>query len=256
MSEMPISYTEAMRRFPVQVKEALADLRKGKSKDKGMPPKDMKWGYGWGVEIRGYHFKQLIDGTAQADRVKDEAMTLDEAVADEVSRTKLGLWCKAGRGFGRSSNMPVPEELVAEIRKRHEAARSQKEENAKLTPEERHKKIQELLGQLPGVTAVSVPVEPDKTQQIKGFFAKQHEADKDYLKGMLANIPSNVPKWAVDAVRNKLSDMEKGGAPQVVVEEGKTTKHTVEELASADDDKLDQLAAQYAAHARNKLKRR
>lgn len=94
----------------------------------------------------------------------------------------------------------------------------------------------------------------DKTQQIKDFFLGQHQAEKDYLERMLANVPANVPPWAVDAVRKKLEAMENNGPPKVTVEEGKVTRHTVQELLDADDAALDKLAANYAAHARHKLK--
>lgn len=303
-----ISYTDAKRRFPKQVKDALADLRRGKSKDKDMAPKDMKWGYGWGVEVRAHSFKELLDGTAQKHQAKKDAMTLEESVADEVKRIRgLGLWCKAGRGIGRSRlPMPVPDELVEEIRKRHEAARAQQEKADKLTPEEREKEVRRLLGSLgPGLFGLGFcpdksgsitremieeqPKDPlkalgdalrvdgaqdikvsetkaddlkgvptidltNKTQQIRDFFAQQHEGDKQYLRNMLANIPPGVPQIAIDAVRNTLNELEQNGVPQVVVEEGKVTKHTVEELLDADDDKLAKLAENFSAHARKKLK--
>ena len=294
--ERPISYTDVKRRFPVQVKEALADLRKGKSKDKDMPPKDMKWSFNWSLQVQGYSVKQLFDGTAQKDRRSDDAKTLAEKVADEVARTHFSIMCKAGRGYGVSKTpMGVPQEFVDEIRHRKMAAEEEKEKNAKLSPEERQAEIQKLLGQLPGVIGVQVGpqgpkvVDPlkalgdalradgaedikvsetkaddlkgvptidltNKTQQIRDFFAQQHEDEKNYFKNMLANIPPGVPQIAIDAVRRKLDEMEKHGVPEVVVEEGKVTKHTVEELLDADDDKLANLAANFSAHARKKLK--
>ena len=108
------------------------------------------------------------------------------------------------------------------------------------------------------VNTVAVAVPPidltSKTQQVREFFTQQHEEEKDYLKRMLANVPPNVPAWAVDAVRNKLADMENKGPPVADVQPIKKT--TVKDLMAVTDDDLDKMAARFSAHARNKLKPR
>jgi hypothetical protein len=83
------------------------------------------------------------------------------------------------------------------------------------------------------------------------------EDEKDYLKRMLADIPPHVPARAVDEVRKKLQDLEDGKPSSVIVDSiQKVHKTTVEDLMAVGGEDLDKMAANFAAHARNKLKGR
>lgn len=156
--ERPTSYTEVSRRFPTHVAEAVADLRRGKSKLRLMDPKDMKWEFHWATRIRSHGIADLLSGKAQADDEAEDAKSAEESAKDEIKNTLVKLVCKAGHGRGYSkSKMKVPREIAAEIRKRHIEAKKEQEIADNLSPQEREAEIRKLLSQLgPGVIGIQV----------------------------------------------------------------------------------------------------
>lgn len=385
--ELETSYTEVKKRFPKQVAAAVAEIRKGKSRDKDMPEKEMRWVFDICVTIKATSFQDLLSGKAQDDEEREDAMTAEEAAKDEIKRTHVGIVAKAGRARGFAKLPKVPFEVAREIRRRHKELKKEQEAEEKrqatLTPEQKQKEIEDLLAQLPGVVGVTIPVqqpeqptledevkklagelsekiegfnvkfEPDKDLQglvpgkaltygelrkaaaektpvwcrykehgeqgyrvndanhveiqkdgkgreyasfdngssfsagdieieghkddevirddegegifevfeakkpgmdLKAIRDKLIDGDKKFLKDMLANVPSNVPQEAVDAVKKKLADLEAGKVDDAYdVQGARPAKKTMDDFLNAD---LDSLAANFQQHAREKLKGR
>lgn len=199
--ERQTSYTEVSRRFPTHVAEALADLRRGKSKLRNIAPEDMTWLFDWATRIRAHSFNDLISGKAQADQAAEEAKTAEESAKDEIKNTLVRLVCKAGHGRGYSkSKMKVPREIANEIRERHKKTKAEDEEAAaraaKQTPQEREAEIRKLLSQLgPGVIGIQVgpPPAPEPTLQSEvermgkdlgiNFNFQPHKELQGYVRG-------------------------------------------------------------------------
>lgn len=145
--ELPVDYATALELYPEAVAEAVAMLRKSRSKHRKADPVTLKWKYWWCVEIRAYTFTELLDGTAQ-ERGKDRhEMTLDERVADEVKRSHVSV-VVANNYHGKLGTVPdVIRELIEEG---HKGNMAEEARVAAMSDEEREARTQEVLQQLRG----------------------------------------------------------------------------------------------------------
>jgi len=153
--EMKITYEQAMADHPTEAAEAIALLRKSRSKHRKTDPATLKWQYIWGVEVRGNTFQELIDGTAAAQGAERRAMGLEERIADEAKRTSVSI---AVHGYGSGLPM-VPTAIMHGIIDGSTEAYRQEQHAASLTPEQRAAEVQQLLAKLqgPGFAAFGVP---------------------------------------------------------------------------------------------------
>jgi len=157
--KIKISYERARTGFPEAVKEAVAKLRKGRSKHRNAAPADLRWSLSWGVRIEGgaFSFKDLLDGTARARAAARRAMTVEERIADEVRRVFASVEAAIPTGhcyYGGAPLTPVPDEIVRYIteRKTEIYREEQREERrvAAMSDEERAAEAEQLLNKLRG----------------------------------------------------------------------------------------------------------
>ncbi len=94
--QIEISYNRA-KRHPKQVKEILAKLRKGKSKNKDADPKNLSWSYSVSEVCNGDDL-EYDDCTV---RVKD-------VLLDTFARLGISLEAKIGKWRGLSTIKPYP----------------------------------------------------------------------------------------------------------------------------------------------------
>jgi len=145
--KMSISYTEALTAYPKETAEAVAELRKSRSKHRKTDPSTLPWEFSWGVEVKAHSFADLLSGKAQQDAVDRDKMSLNERVQDEVKRTKVSIGV-AGRYYAKLPDVPQP--IVDGIVKGHEARIAEEQRIASLTPEQRQAEVNDALRQLGG----------------------------------------------------------------------------------------------------------
>jgi hypothetical protein len=150
MKVCDITYAEALKRHPAEVKMICTRLARGKSKNKTAKPETLAWSYECAVRIEGSGtFADLLSGKMDADAARRDAMSLDAKVADEVRRTHTSLQASIGR-WADSQKVQNPPEVEANIRRRLETQAREQAEFDALPEEEQERQREELLGQLRG----------------------------------------------------------------------------------------------------------
>lgn len=145
-----ITFEEARKRHPKEVAEILSKLRLGKSKHREATGEKLKWEYETAVLIEGSGtLADLFGGKFEADRLRREAMTLDERVADEVRRTRTGLRATIGR-WSDDASVPNPPEVPSRARAAHSEQMRERAEFDALSPAEQDRQREETLAQLRG----------------------------------------------------------------------------------------------------------
>jgi hypothetical protein len=155
-----LSYEEVIKRHPTEVTKILTNLRKGKSKNREATAIELDWSYECCVQIKGYTLAEVFGGVVEADQEERSELSVDDRVADQVSRTTVWLQAKLNRWCGQSDPIPAPPELVQGLRDKFEEEDREQARLKAMTLTERQEKIDELLGQLsknPGFMAVIVP---------------------------------------------------------------------------------------------------
>lgn len=141
-----ITYAQAMADYPQEAQEAIAKLRKSRSKKRKADPATLKWQYDWGTQVGGHSFQDLLNGTAQNDAANRRDMTVKERIADEVSRTFVQVTVA---GYGAKLTT-VPAEIMREIIDHHTEEQREEQRIDALSPEERAAEVERLLGELRG----------------------------------------------------------------------------------------------------------
>lgn len=152
--ELKISYAHAVKRHPDEVKEAIAKLKKSKSKKRLVAPSKLKWKYSWCVQIKSHSFNDIVNGAARRDAAKWEAMTLQERVNDEANRTKVHLTV-AGNGYWAPLKS-VPDEIMEGIIEAQTYASQERDRVLAMSEKERTAYLQDLLKQLRGPGFVAI----------------------------------------------------------------------------------------------------
>lgn len=116
-----ISYDDALKRFPTAVAEALAALKKSRSKYKKDDPATMEWGLSYGIKAR--NSGSIYDMMANAGKPDPyDSMTLEERVEDAVSRTIASVVVLTPRtGYFSRQMAEVPEEIREQYRQQEQA---------------------------------------------------------------------------------------------------------------------------------------
>jgi len=142
-AELP--YEEALSRHPEGVAEILRKLRAGKSKSRNAAPETFTWSYQGCVEVTGSGSL----ATVLANHMKPApVMSLDEKVADQLSRTRVSLCGTVGRWAGHADVSTMPAEVEAYARKGFEKEAAEEARLAALTPAQRKAEVEDLLKQL------------------------------------------------------------------------------------------------------------
>jgi len=166
---LPITYALANARHPQQVAEVMANLRRGKSKNRLAAPTDLQWGYDWSVEIRSAPFSNIIEVlTGKAKDVKGldpEPRTENEAVADYARRVYILLSATIGgkTWYSDTPVPPLPKEVEDQFRANFRRDATEKARIEALSPEEREAELQAALRPLsrsPGFMAIQIPRMP------------------------------------------------------------------------------------------------
>lgn len=157
MSEVVVSYEEALARHPDGVASILKQVRSGKAKDKDRDATTWKWTYSWGTRIDGgiSSLADLLSGKHEPYHVKLARMTLDERVADEVHRSKpVHLVGRTPsfktRGVADMHPDYFPPEAEALIREGHASQVAEQARVAGLTQEQRDDEVRAALAYLTG----------------------------------------------------------------------------------------------------------
>jgi len=152
-----LPYEEMLRRHPKEVAEIITKLRKGKSKVREADPVSITWAYHACVRIEGSGtLAEVFGGESERRQRKWNAMTLDEKVADEASRTYVSIEARLDRWCGRSEVIPNPPEVEENIRTNLTTRAAEQARVDAMTPEERKREVEGLLKELgrdPGFAA-------------------------------------------------------------------------------------------------------
>lgn len=152
----PTTYAEALATHPDQVTEIIATLRKSRSKHRKAEPETLIWGYETGVRVQGYSFTDLFSGKAEAERLRQQALTEQEEADDLRARCLTSLQATIGQWFG-SAQLPTPPAPVLAWTAQTVRERRQRQAEADaLTPEEHAQALAELVNELPGLMCITV----------------------------------------------------------------------------------------------------
>lgn len=153
--EKPISYEDAIRRFPSHVAEVIEAARKSRSKYKNTNPEDWAWKIFWGVRIPQWavmNGAQFFGMVSRAEMPARPTFASEEEYMSEfTSRVEARLLASFGRGWGWSSESliaPVPEECLAPQLLHYREQQTQEKRIANQTPEERDAEISKLVKEL------------------------------------------------------------------------------------------------------------
>ena len=143
-----IPWETARLRHPLAVEDILAQLVRGKSKEKGTPADKLVWAYEWCTRVDNAPLPE----------------TIEERVEYFLTRSHIGLVASKGRWHAGSD---VPLTLVPpEVRAWYEEGERRRAQDqarfAALSPQEKAKEVQELLGCLrgqPGFVELQLPRE-------------------------------------------------------------------------------------------------
>jgi len=148
-----ITTEQAFELFPNQVaaiqKEAAKKLKRSKNKKKGNSIDELTWHIDYCEEIVNSGLLERLFTPTPVQKP-----TSSEEVADIVSRTSACLTGEMVGAYGNATLDIIPSLLVSHIRARVEKDRAdtkaENERQALLSPEEKQKELNELLGQLRG----------------------------------------------------------------------------------------------------------
>lgn len=164
--EIGITFEEAKKSHPEEVRKIIAELRSSKSKSKNSPEGVIQWSYSWSERARGYTIAEVLSG-ATGTRTK-EPETFEEYWAERERNIFCYLRGSVGKWFGvgnKNGEVPpklakIPEVVREYYRKCFEKDLAERRRVAALTPEEKDKEIKEMLkqlGQSGGFFSIQVP---------------------------------------------------------------------------------------------------
>jgi hypothetical protein len=157
---LKISYEEVQKRYPVLVDEIMAKLRSGKSIHKNAKPEDLDWSFDWCQRISG--------GCSFADMLKDISKpkpprpSVQERMAEVIPNLLVHLAASIGRWWGRTEQIPVPEEVLDSYRKGFENDDAEHLRFNALPKQEQDREVNEAIFQLsksPGFRVIGIPVD-------------------------------------------------------------------------------------------------
>ena len=151
-----VPYQELLRSHPEAVQEALASIRKSRSKHKNDVPESFTWGFQWVVLIEG---SGTLADLFQQEQM-EEAMSIDDQVADFARRCSVFVQLQKRHSRASSEKLQeVPAVILEPYRDRLQADQKEEARFAALPPVERQREIQALLDQCrkdPGFTAFEI----------------------------------------------------------------------------------------------------
>lgn len=157
--KIEISYKEAIAQFPEAVQELKDKLESGTSKQKGTDPSEFSYCISWGQRVKGGSFLDMIK-SGQEERERLDSMT-DEERYDVDRRVNeilpsicaislgasIGRW---GSAVSIAEDGDPPQAIIDSYRESEKKNIAMEKKSDSLTPEEREKETQGLLGQLRG----------------------------------------------------------------------------------------------------------
>jgi len=156
----PVTYEEVQTRYPQRVAEALARLRKSKSKWRNASPETLTWAYSWSKQAKAM---SLFDVLAEMKNPQPKkVLTEQQRVDEEIGAYTLNLDIETPGAHYWSEKFSIdelPPEIVEEVRARIQADTKEKERIDALTPEQQEEELEELLKQLrkPGFFEIHIP---------------------------------------------------------------------------------------------------
>lgn len=150
---LSLTYAQALKRYPVHVKQILTDIRASKSKHNKTKPEALDWNYDWCV---------LITESGSLEHVLKKSVkprgSLEAQLQDQLRRTSV--WLEASKaGLRRSQKLDaVPDAIREQYRKEIEEDIAEQARVDALSPAENQREIEALLGQLRGPGFMEFPV--------------------------------------------------------------------------------------------------
>jgi hypothetical protein len=158
--KLPIPFTEINAAYPEVVAEAIAGLRKGKSKDRNVAPEDMEWALQWGVRVEGdTSFVGLlarVQETSEEREAKwraEKSMPVADRLAGLLRRIPIVSIMGSYKRAYAQATLPKGEHPPALVEHLTASLTAQWEADQRLlaqTPEEREQAAQEALAALTG----------------------------------------------------------------------------------------------------------
>jgi hypothetical protein len=157
----PCTAIEAQQLYPQDYAAIVEQFvtRKTKLANASRDPAILGWHIERAVEGRGFSFAEIMSGEAVALRRAQEAMTVDQKVADEVGRSSCRL-VGHGQRWSRAAPVSMPYWLEQEIRGRIEHEEATRLTHEALPEEEKNRQLQDLIRNLhkdPRFVAVRLP---------------------------------------------------------------------------------------------------
>jgi hypothetical protein len=146
-----VTYEEVLTRYPQRVTEALARLRKSKSKWRNASPETLTWAYSWSKQVKAMSFFDVLAEMKNPQPKK--VLTEQQRVDEEIGAYTLNLDIETPGARYWSEKFAVdqiPPEIVDEVRARIQADTKEKERIDALTPEQQSAEVEGLLKHLRG----------------------------------------------------------------------------------------------------------
>lgn len=145
----PLTIELARQLFPQQVYTFSNAFRTRKTQNPkaSRDPSILTWTVSRAVQVSGYSARDLFSGRAAQDHERRAAMSLEARVEDEVKRSHCVLTAQA-QHWKRSVEIPVPEYVKQDIRRRLEKEIADQRAVDSLSPEDRQKQVQNILSEL------------------------------------------------------------------------------------------------------------
>lgn len=137
--QIEIPYEKVKKNYPSFINKIMADLKKGKSKEKGRPPSDLKWYISWSIKVIDQQNSLTPSDLSDAGIRK----FLSKRVYWSI-HAKVGRW----RGITKAIEKEIPQEIIEYYKQTYVNSAKEEERFNNLTLEEQQAEIDGLLKEL------------------------------------------------------------------------------------------------------------
>lgn len=154
--KIEITYEQALERHPEETAKIIAAFRKSRSKHKTSDPSTWLWVYSYCVRVNSMSFSDLLSGK-QSNELDRYTASIEDLVADQVSRTSTLLQAECGKMFA-GEGVANPPEIADRARVRFEKDKKEYARFLALSNEERELEIRQHISDAhkAGITVFAV----------------------------------------------------------------------------------------------------
>jgi hypothetical protein len=149
--QVEISYEEAAARYPKQVAEIIANLRKGKSVQKNADPSALSYTLDWGERIQAYTFNDLMQGKETRSPEPNSFEQYWEGVKSRIPTISLRASIKRWWGWADTHITEHPQEVHDFYRTAYEREQQETARYANLSPLQKRQELENALKNFSGV---------------------------------------------------------------------------------------------------------